>query len=255
MSDRFVNKAKVKIISFTENALDLLLYTKERRLGKNTTLRGIDEWSYEKKMDQISYMLNTIKSSFEFVDYIFEIRNVSRAFTHQLVRTRTASFQQESQRAVDVRSHEYLITSKSPIYKLSIERALIDYKDMIDGGEDVQNARGVLPTAIYTSIFVKANLRTLSQIAELRLCKRTQGEYQEVFKKIVKEVIYIHSWADPLLQAYCIKNCICAFPNYKACPVQKFCFNPEERREKIKAIWKKSNHVANPVVNEEGKTM
>lgn len=250
------NKAEVNLISVTSNALELLIYTKSSRLKTGTTLQEIIEyWPMGKKLEHLSYMMNTVKTSFEFVDYVFEIKNVSRAFTHQLVRTRTASYQQQSQRTVDMRNSSFIKTTDHPSYLTSATNSFIAYEEMIDDGVAIQDARGVLPTATYTEIIFKANLRTLSQMAELRLCKRTQGEYQEVFKKIKKEVIFNHPWAAPLLEVHCVKYGVCAFPRYKECPVQKFCFKPEDRRGDIRRAWEVNDHEANPVVNKDGFTM
>lgn len=248
----------VKIVTYTQDALELLIYTKSGRLNTGTTLEEILTWDEEKKLEHLAYMMDTIKSSFEFADYTFEIKNVSRAFTHQVVRTRTASFQQQAMRVVDARDFTYLESSDNPRYKKIIEFALEEYGAMIDEGEAVQDARGVLPIAIHTEIFVKANLRTLSQMAELRLCKRAEGEYQNVFRMMVAEVLKIHPWAEPLLQCYCVKTALCYFPRYTNCPVQKFCIDPSiytAYRAEIKTAWENNNHVANPVANENGMTM
>ncbi len=254
-----INKdaAKVDLISYTPDALEILIYTKSGRLASGTDFDDVKRMSIEEKNDHLSYMMDTIKSSFEFVDYIFDIRDVSRAFTHQVVRTRTASFQQEAMRVVDARDYSYLQSTDNPAYKDAFEFSLGQYGKMIDEGVPVQDARGVLGTGIHTRIFVKANLRTLSNMAELRLCKRAEGEYQSVFKKMVKEVIKIHPWAEPLLECYCVKTGLCYFPRYDKCPVQKFTVNHISNCSKdgIREAWNRHQHVANPVANEDGMTM
>lgn len=247
--------AKVEIVNFTQDALELLIYTKSGRLKSGTTLPEILSWPEEMKLEHLAYMMDTIKSSFEFVDYVFEIKNVSRAFTHQVVRTRTASFQQQAMRVVDARDHSYLCSSDNPRYKRIFEMTLEEYGKMLDEGVPVQDARGVLGTGIHTEIFVKGNLRTLSNMAELRLCKRAEGEYQSVFKKMVAAVLEIHPWAQPLLEVHCVKYGICAFPRYDKCPVQIFCINPEVVRDSIRHAWEINQHVANPVANKDGMTM
>ena len=249
------NAATVDLINYTTSALELLIYTKSGRLKTGTKLFDILEWPYEKKMEHLSYMMDTIQTSFEFVDYVFEIKNVSRAFTHQLVRTRTASFQQQSQRTVDARNFTYLQSTDDPRYQLIADSSLDVYGKMIDDGVAVQDARGILPIAVHTEIIIKANLRTLSQMAELRLCKRAAGEYQSVFKKMVDTVLNIHPWAEPLLKVYCVKTGICYFPRYDKCPIQKYCLNPQSITPIIQKAWEENNHVANPVVNKDGMTM
>lgn len=245
----------VEIINPAPNQLEALILTKSGRLATGSTFDDVMAMSEEEKMEHLSYMLDTIKTSFEFVDYMFQIKGVSRAFTHQFVRTRTASFQQESQRTVDASDNGYLVTTDHPAYKKAADIAFELYEDMICDGVNVQDARGILPTATFTTIYAKANLRTLSQMADMRLCKRTEGEYQDVFKEMVKAILAIHPWADTLLKPHCVRTATCAFPRYTKCPVQAFCIKPWEFRDKIEEVWSRSTHVAAPKVNKNGGTM
>ena len=83
---------KVKLVNYTQDAKDLLIFTKNTRLlNVEDAYQEIKDWPEDKKQAELDYMLQTIKSSWEFVDYTFEIRDVTRAFTHQFVRTRTGS--------------------------------------------------------------------------------------------------------------------------------------------------------------------
>ena len=165
----------VKLVNFTQNALETLLYTKNTRLQGQVTFDDIVDWPEEKKMEHFNYMLDTIQSSFEFVDYTFEISGVTRAFTHQLVRTRTGSYAQESQRTVDVRNSDVINTTNDPLFDQLSDAILEGYASMIDSGIPVQDARGILPTNMSTSIICKFDLRTLHNMALLRLCTRKIG--------------------------------------------------------------------------------
>ena len=91
---------KVQLISYTDDAVNLLLFTKNTRLmNDDDAYSQIAEWPNEKKQEELDYMLQTIRSSWEFIDYTFNIRDVSRGFTHQFVRTRQASYAQQPQRS------------------------------------------------------------------------------------------------------------------------------------------------------------
>ena len=197
---------KVKLVECTPNAKDLLIFTKNTRLlNVEDAYDEIKDWPEEKKQEELDYMLQTIKSSWEFIDYVFEIRDVTRAFTHQFVRTRTGSYAQQSQRTVDMEGFGYYTPPR--ISENEIAKAIYDecmqkineyYQDLreIVPAED---ARGVLPTNIHTNIVAKFNLRTLHETAKSRLSPRAQGEYQQVFKLMVDEVVKVHPWAEPFL--------------------------------------------------------
>ena len=246
----------VTLLSTTPEALNVLLFTKQTRLTPSPGLMDeIRGWSEERKMRELNYMLGTIESSWEFVDYTFLISDVSRAFTHQLVRSRHASFAQQSQRSVDMSGFQYirpnalmregipnpilteeifdlktpLIWSDDPtdIYDDAMDLVNMAYQGLIDKGVNPQDARGVLPTNIATNIIMKANLRTLSEMARLRLCTRTQGEYQDVFRAMRKAIIEVHPWAEPFLRVACAADGVCQFPNYMECPIKGPIFNPD----------------------------
>ena len=247
---------QVNLLDYNPNALDILLYTKHGRLSNNddqTTLADISEWPMEKKLEHLDYMRKTIKSSWEFVDYTFEIRDVSRVFTHQLVRTRQASYAQQSQRTV-----EALPDVVGPDIKLFEEQssmAFDAYYLMIDRGIPRGEARYILPMGTATNIIMKVNLRTLHEMAKVRLCFRTAGEYQRVFKEMVARVVDVHPYFKDFMKVACAIDGICAFPNYKECPVQPYTIMPEQSwLQTIEDYWEKTEHVANPVAKN-GKTM
>lgn len=207
---------KVELITHTPDALDLLLKTKGTRLAHT---EDPATWSPEKKAEHLAYMRDTIKSSWEFVDYTFKIEGVTRAFTHQLVRTRSGSYAQESQRTVDVRDHQVVIPNlpdefAEAVFDSAAGAALDAYALLMDRGVPAQDARGVLPTNTTTSIIAKFNLRTLSDMAKVRLCTRTQGEYQQVFRAMRAAVIAIHPWAAEFIEVHCVATGTCAFPRY-----------------------------------------
>lgn len=197
---------KVQLISYTDDAVNLLLFTKNTRLmNDDDAYAQIAEWPQEKKQEELDYMLQTIRSSWEFIDYTFNIRDVSRGFTHQFVRTRQASYAQQSQRTVDMSGFGYYTPpriAENEVAKALYDKAMADINDSYQALREIvpaEDARGILPTNIHTNIVAKFNLRTLSEMAKSRLSPRAQGEYQEVFKLMVAEVTKVHPWALPFL--------------------------------------------------------
>jgi len=208
---------KVELIRYTPDAFDLLLGT------KTTRMRGKDpsEMTEEEKHDHWQYMLDTIESPFEFVDYIFNITDVSKNFTHQLVRTRTGAYQQETSRALDVSDNDIIAPDAfeendefARIFNKAVRDAQDSYRQLVAAGAQLQDARAVIPSNMSTAIKAKFNLRTLSDTAKTRLCARTQGEYQEVFRAMRAAVIAVHPWTEPLLQPHCAATGTCKFPRW-----------------------------------------
>lgn len=198
---------KVTLINYTQDAEALLLFTKSTRLDLSPTLLDeIRAWPAERKGQQLAYMANTIPSSWEFVDYVFLVEGVSRAYTHQQVRTRAASYAQQSLRVVNMSGFGYVY----PTRPLSAQaRATLDwalhyikatYADLVyKHGVAVEDARGILPTNIATNIVCKFNLRTFSELCKSRTGGRTQGEYQAVVNAMADEVLKVHPWAERFL--------------------------------------------------------
>lgn len=256
---------KVELIDYTHNALDLLLYTKNTRLKGEVTIDDIFNWEHEKKLEHLAYMRDTIKSSWEFVNYTFEISGVTRAFTHQLVRTRNGRYAQESQRTVDVRKHPVVKPVTAQRDELLGNAwndfefdAMANYEYLIEHGMPVQDARGILPTNVTTSIIAQFSLRTLHEMALVRLCTRTQGEYQNVFRAMKDAAIRVHPWAENFIQVNCVATGLCAFPRYTECPIQQYTYNADEGykadKDVIKAEWEGQRHEAIPVAKN-GRTM
>ena len=73
---------KVKLVNYTSDAVDLLLFTKNTRLmDDEDAYKQIASWPEDAKQKELDYMLQTIRSSWEFIDYTFNVREVSRGFT------------------------------------------------------------------------------------------------------------------------------------------------------------------------------
>lgn len=201
---------KVTLIDFTGKgspneewaAANLLLFTKQTRLELNPDLmRDIADWPEAKKREELAYMADTIPSSWEFVTYTFLVQDVSRAYTHQQVRTRAASYAQQSMRVVDQGNFDYVFTprnlaSTAAMNSLRICLSMIQatYRELLALGQPVEDARGILPTNIATNIICKFNMRTLVETVRSRSGGRTQQEYQAVVNAMATAVLDAHPW-------------------------------------------------------------
>lgn len=197
---------KVKLINYTRDAIDTLLYTKNTRLEMTSSMDRIAGMSDEDKQVELDYMVNTIKSSWEFVDFTLSISGVTRAFTHQLVRNRTCSYAQQTMRILDMDGFEYATgpsikdQDQKEVYDGAMKQIQLAYNVLIELGVKVEDARGVLPTNILTNITMKINLRSLSDMMASRASSRTQGEYRDVLDAIYLVVTSVYPWIAPFLR-------------------------------------------------------
>jgi flavin-dependent thymidylate synthase len=228
---------RVKLLSCTPDALDVLLFTRSTRLSMSPEgMQEIAAWPQERKLEELEKARNTIQSSWEFIDYIFCIEGVTRAFTHQLVRTRSGSYAQQSQRLVDMSNFDYEIGSSikedeaaEMVYVDTMREIARSYHKLVhDHDIPSQDARGVLPTNIHTNIIAKFNLRTLHDTALKRLCVRTQGEYQDVFRAMRSAVLEVHPWALDFIHVQCAWDGTCAFPLFprEECEIKSNVYDP-----------------------------
>ena len=135
-------------------------------------------------------------STLEHASYTFAIDGVSRALTHQLVRHRLASFNQQSQRYV--RFAEGLDVVKpasiqenaeaSKLFDEMIEKTVEAYQAFLDAGIPAEDARYILPNAAETKIVVTMNIRELLHFFNLRCCNRAQWEIRDLAWRMLELV-------------------------------------------------------------------
>jgi flavin-dependent thymidylate synthase len=139
-----------------------------------------------------------LKAPLEFVDLHFMIEGVTRAFTHQMVRQRTAVYAQESLRFA-VKENLRDEVAKPPsipfdpennsleegIWDGAIEAVESAYHALIDMGVPAEDARGLLPHAVTTRLNYKTNLRNLVDHAGNRLCTQAQFEWRWAIASMV----------------------------------------------------------------------
>jgi len=198
---------KVTLINRTEPAIELLLFTKGTRLKMSPdTFADICAWTEKKKLSELEYMSNTIPSSWEFIDYTFMIEEVSIACARQIMRSRHASYAQQSLRVTDV-SAGWGYTKGPTItgdveehYDEMMRECADDYKFLIKMGCSIEDARGILPLNMHTNFVMKIDMRNFVDLVHKRTSLRVQGEYREVLKAMQKAVIEVHPWMSLFLR-------------------------------------------------------
>lgn len=191
-----VSGPKVTLLQMTPDPLGSIAAACRMYEGK--PCHSLDEITED---ERTRYFLNLrktkIQAAFEFVDLHFLIENVTRAFTHQMVRQRTAVYVQESQRFAVKDNAAWEVTLPPSLSGLKDDdprRVIWDglvanmadgYNALVSGGIPAEDARGLLPTNITTKIHYKTNLRNLIEHAGMRLCTQAQFEWRVVWAQIV----------------------------------------------------------------------
>jgi len=192
----------VQLIAYPKDIEKLIVF------AARSTYKGHEacEWNKLPEIDKtVKRMLRTFLqcghgSVIEHGLFTFDIRNVSRALTHQLVRHRMASYTQESQHYIDYDKMTFVMPDKltptqKQIFLESCRNAFKTYRDMIDAGYPHSEARGILPNAVATRVVASFNARSLYNFFGLRCCHRNTWE----IKKLAWKMLAICKKAAPIL--------------------------------------------------------
>ena len=151
--------------------------------------------------EKIRKVLTTIMSSghfstLEHASYTFAVEGVSRALTHQLVRHRLASYNQQSQRYVKFKEEPPIVRPASvdtnpeaaQAFDEAIDACWQAYDKLVQAGVPAEDARYILPNACETKIVVTMNIRELMHFFSNRCCNRAQWEIRELAWKMLELV-------------------------------------------------------------------
>ena len=139
------------------------------------------------------------ESVIEHASATFYIR-ASRAFTHELVRHRLASYSQRSQRFVKETEPRYIIPRElkdipgneaNATFEEAMREAWEAYRKLLSLGIQHEIARYVLPNACETQIVMTMNFRELRHFIKLRTSERALPEMRAVageIRRIMKEL-------------------------------------------------------------------
>jgi len=198
-------KAKATLINWTPKPIETMCWA--RRVMHNPVPDSIEELEENPigilGMDFDTYVNQVLKKDgmptfLEYVSLVFKLENVSRALQQQLTRHRIGfSYSIQSMRCVDVPNFATDKAYFNPYeedtpewekYHKQMEQIQEIYKEAMKNKVPTQDARGLLPMNIYSTITFSCSLRAFIGMINKRLCLKTQGEFHEVAKMMMKEV-------------------------------------------------------------------
>lgn len=195
----------VKLITVTPDAEDLIVYMAR---VSNPVNQGVGQ----KSERLIQYLIDHKHwSPFEMVHMVLQIET-TRAISAQILRHRSFSFQEFSQRYADVKelttsiqlphlrrqdqtnrqnSIDDLTTDKTQMFYRRIsqhfEEAQDIYREMVSSGVAKECAREVLPLATPTRMYMAGSLRSWIHYIDLRSQNGTQLEHMQIAQQ-AKEI-------------------------------------------------------------------
>jgi thymidylate synthase (FAD) len=163
------------------------------------------------RTDQREYFANILRSAhgsvLEHANYSFALRNVSRTFTHELVRHRAGSaFSQESLRYVRLSDIGFRV---APALEPLRERVLAIVEQLEEFQRDAASELGIddegvpfhvkkevtsalrrlAPIGLSTDIVWTANARTLRHVIEMRTAAGAEEELRLVFDIVARQML------------------------------------------------------------------
>lgn len=165
----------VKLISYTRDYMPVLLRAASQSYQKIASDRVIEHiiqaghWS----------VLEHCMATFECM--------ASISVLLQITRHRHLSFTVQSSRGSELTSYRH---TGNRIIDADNEVAMCQYKALINGGEQYEEAAYLLPKAAEYSFVVSGNLRAWLEYLPKRLCKRAMPEHRELAQEIAQELRY-----------------------------------------------------------------
>jgi thymidylate synthase (FAD) len=193
-------KSKCKLIWATPNAESVMAYC-ARVSSKNQ-----DNPSYE---NLLKYCINHNHwSIFEMASMCVEI-NTTRAISAQILRHRSFSFQEFSQRYSESTEFEYQKARRQDVknrqnsiddmsendiewfynkQKSINEESLLSYREAIKKGIAKEQARFLLPLSTKTKVYMAGTVRSWMHYLKLRIDNGTQKEHSDIALEILNDI-------------------------------------------------------------------
>lgn len=206
-----------KLVHITPNAEDLIAFmARVSNPSNQTNTKGLSLRDYtETSAKLIKYLItHNHWSPFEMVNLCVEI-NTTRSIAAQILRHRSFSFQEFSQRYADVttigtpvipalrkqdlknrqNSTDDLSTEKKEIFIRRIGQLFAEsedlYREMVSSGVAKECARDVLPMSSPSRLYMNGTVRSWLHYCDLRTAHGTQREHAVIAGQI-QDILYSH---------------------------------------------------------------
>jgi len=178
-----MNRPKVTLLSVTQDIPGVMGRVWEIAKGK-APLEDMDKMI----LADADTILSADLPTSEYINFIWCVEGMPRAFWDQFDRSRHAAFWEQSVRILDLttfaKNGEYWIPESiekdgfaKARYTECMDNIELTYKSLINNGVPSEDARGVLPLHINVRGTCCINLRALKALISNRICFIAQGSY------------------------------------------------------------------------------
>lgn len=173
-----------------------------------------------------------LQTGLEAFNVSFEISGVSRAFTHQFVRTRKAAYHQQSSRYTymgdmfNVRMPQTIADNPEAkkVFENFVKVSRETYAELCRLGTPFQDARFSCPVGLETYIIGEFPLKVFMDTYQYRGCVMFQWEITHVFQEMRKQLVEKLPFLDEHIKISCEKNHKCTFQGWEN--VEEYCDLP-----------------------------
>jgi len=197
--EKEINKMKVDLVSITQPIDELVSSEPEELIAYCARVSNPENQDNTKTAPRLLKFLIKHKhwSPFEMVDMTLQIKT-SRAIAAQILRHRSFSFQEFSQRYSEAQvleklqirkqaeknrqssTDEFEDTNLLGRVREHIAKGLSLYQALVGAGAAKESARMILPLTTETTLYMKGSIRSWVHYIELRTEQNTQKEHRDI---------------------------------------------------------------------------
>ncbi len=182
----------VKLMAHTPEPTRMIALAARLCYTKGMTIQDLDKKTTDEYCERMVRKVVEAKhhSCLEHAVFTFGVEGVSRNFSHQMVRHRNTSYEQQSLHYLIANDGFNLATppNMNPMQTIRWNQAkrvaFATYEEMIKEGIPREEARHILPSGIETKIVITANVRQWLHFVKLRICVVNCHEITVVAHKI-----------------------------------------------------------------------
>lgn len=190
---------EVELLHYAPPFPDKYIATAMRRTRDTKSIQRIQE-SLDAKKGWVKKLVRLAKRSkhygvFEHIMYWFNVEQVSRVLTHELIRHRLVSYAQLSGRTTNIENGyvvptlDYVADPKKradlqQFFESKFRGQFADYKWLVKNRVRVEDARYLLPNGQWTCIMITINARSLMHVIRMRVAPEAHWEIRELASRM-----------------------------------------------------------------------